>query len=56
MPLGTLGGPLCTGTPQKVDLGSFGGAFWDPFGGTVGIVFQLWVPMGPLLAAFESHL
>ena len=49
MPLGTFGGHLCAVASEKVDLESFWGPFWSPFGDLVGILFLLWAPLGPLL-------
>ena len=54
--LGDLGGHLCAVASEKVDLESFWGSFWSPFGDLVGILFLLWAPLGPLLRGFGSNV
>ena len=60
------GGPCnalrdCWGSPvrrasEKVDLESFWGSFWSPFGDLFAILFLLWAPLGPLLRGFGSNV
>ena len=56
MPLGIFGGHLCAVASEKVDLESFWGPFWSPFGDLVGILFLLWARLGSLLRGFGSNV
>ncbi len=56
MPLGTFGGHLRFGTPEKVDFASVWVSFWIAFGDSVGTLFLLRAPPAPFVRALEHHV